>query len=94
MFFVDLRLPPRDLAAPMAEMRIWLDRRGIETAKFRVEGAMTRLGFSDRRHAEAFAARFAGLITPDPLISENEAGRPDGNETGAPRGGDEQRQLR
>lgn len=84
MFFVDLRLPPRDLAAQMGDMRVWLDRHEIDTARFLVNGAMARLGFSDRQHAEAFAARFAGLITPDPLISENEAGRPDRNETGAP----------
>jgi hypothetical protein len=92
MFFVDLRLPSSDLAARMRDMRIWLDGRQIETADFFVKGAMARLAFRASQNAEAFAARFAGRIVPDPPIRfrERRAGR---NDTGAPRD-DQQRQLR
>ena len=92
MFLVNVSVGPRDLAAQMGDMRIWLDGRQIETADFFVKGAIARLAFRASQNAEAFAARFAGRIVPDPPIRfrERRAGR---NDTSAPRG-DQQRQLR
>lgn len=74
MFFVDLRLPPRDLASQMRDVRIWLDRHKVETSGFLVRGAMARLGFSASRHAEAFAAQFAGRIIPAPRSGTGRGG--------------------
>ena len=77
MFFVDLRLPPRDLATQMSDMRVWLDRHKVETSGFLVKGAMARLAFRASRHAEAFAARFAGRIIPNPPNPIRGAARPE-----------------
>ena len=90
MFFVDLRLPPRDLAARMNDMRMWLDRHEIETADFVVKGATARLAFRVSENAEAFATRFAGRIVLNPPIRFREW-RADRDEAGAPRD-DPQRQ--
>jgi hypothetical protein len=69
MFFVDLRLPPHDLAAKMGDMRIWLDKHHIETSGFFVKEetgcTMARLAFGGRREAEHFASRFTGRMNSD-----------------------------
>jgi|HubBroStandDraft_6_1064221.scaffolds.fasta_scaffold758370_1 hypothetical protein len=68
MFFVDLRVPPHDLADHMGDMRIWLDRHKVEASGFRVEGALARLAFRVKAEAEGFASRFAGRMIADPPI--------------------------
>jgi hypothetical protein len=68
MFFVDLRVPPHDLADQMGDMRIWLDRHKVEASGFRVEGTLARLTFRVEAEAEGFASRFAGRMNADPSI--------------------------
>jgi len=68
MVLVEIRLKPLDLLRYMADMRVWLDRNGVDAAGFSYseqnDGAIARLAFMARTEAEAFAARFAGrLIT-------------------------------
>ena len=64
---------PRDgegLAAPMSQMRMWLDARRIEPATFGMSltagSTIFRLTFRDRRHAAAFARAFSGIVLPQP----------------------------
>ena len=64
---------PRDgegLAAPMTQMRMWLDARRIEPATFGMSliagGTIFRLAFRDRRDAAALARAFSGIVLPQP----------------------------
>lgn len=69
MMLVEIRLKPLDLLRYMADMRVWLDRNGVDAAGFSYseqnDGAIARLAFTARTEAEAFAARFAGRIIID-----------------------------
>lgn len=69
MMLMEIRLKPLDLLNRMADMRVWLDRNGVDAAGFSYseqnDGAIARLAFTARTEAEAFAARFAGRIITD-----------------------------
>ena len=55
-----------DLLSHMAEMRVWLDSKSIDIARFSYEEhtdrATASVVFNTRTEAEAFAARFSGRI--------------------------------
>jgi hypothetical protein len=85
MFLVHLQLPLNDLAAHMCDMRIWLDRRNIETSGFSYKEssgcALVCVEFGAKRDAEAFSAWFADRGVPlttaannHPLVWKLEAG--------------------
>jgi hypothetical protein len=69
MMLVKIRFKPLDLLSHMADMRVWLDRNGVDAAGFSYREqnnrAIARLAFMARTEAEAFAARFAGRIIID-----------------------------
>lgn len=66
MTFVEMHLNSLDLLSHMAEMRVWLDSKSIDTAGFsyeeHIDRAIARVVFKMRAEAEAFAARFSGRI--------------------------------
>ena len=75
MMFVEVRVSSLELLSHMAEMRVWLDSRSIDAARFsynqHVERAIARVAFKNRGEAEAFAARFSGrIIRIDPSAVE------------------------
>jgi hypothetical protein len=77
--FVELRLNSLDLLSHMADMRVWLDRNGVESAGFsyeeHIDCATARVAFEMRAQAEAFAAAFSGRIVHR-TISVVEIGSP------------------
>ena len=70
MHIVEIRRGGEGLAAPMTQMRMWLDARRIEPATFGMSltagSTIFRLTFRDRRHAVAFARAFSGTVLPEP----------------------------
>ena len=70
MHIVEIPREGEGLAAPMTQMRMWLDARRIEPATFGMSltagGTIFRLAFRDRRHAAAFARTFSGTVLPQP----------------------------
>ena len=66
MHIVEVRRAGEDLAAPMAEMRTWLDNERIQPAIFRLSliprGTIFRLEVKAVTEAEAFARAFAGRV--------------------------------
>jgi len=66
MMFVEMQLNSLDLLSHMAEMRVWLDSKSINTVGFSyeedIDRAIARVVFNMRVEAEAFAARFSGRI--------------------------------
>lgn len=66
MKFVEVRLNSFDLLSHMAEMRIWLDSKSIDTAGFsyeeHIDRAIAHVAFKKRAEAAAFAARFSGRM--------------------------------
>lgn len=64
MLFVDLWLPPHDLAAQMGYMRTWLDRHRIEASGFSLEDSVARVAFRKKLQADAFALQFGGQVFP------------------------------
>jgi hypothetical protein len=59
-----MHLPPSELSAKMAAMRVWLDERRFEPSTFnchpRGAAILVRLDFKVANEAEAFAERFGG----------------------------------
>ena len=64
MLIVDLRLRPHDLAAQMANMRIWLDQHNIEASGFSFANNIACLAFRQELQGEAFALQFGGRVRP------------------------------
>jgi len=68
MHSVEVRRGGSDLAAPMAQMRTWLDGKGIEPSLFRMSlipgGTVFTVEFKDARAAAAFARALGGKMTP------------------------------
>ena len=68
MHIVEIRRDGEGLAAPMTQMRMWLDARRVEPATFGMSltagSTIFRLTFRDRRHAVAFARAFSGTVLP------------------------------
>ena len=64
MLIVDLRLRMHDLAAQMADMRIWLDHHSIEASAFSLTNSIACLAFREELQAEAFALQFGGRVRP------------------------------
>jgi hypothetical protein len=65
MMFVEMQLNSLNLLSHMAEMRVWLDSKSIDTVRFSYEEDIDRAiaGVVFKRvEAEAFAARFSGRI--------------------------------
>ena len=66
MMFVEMQLNSLDLLSHMAEMRVWLDSRSVDIARFsyqkHIDRATARVVFRTRAEAEAFAARFSARI--------------------------------
>ena len=69
MHIVEVHRDGDDLAAPMAEMRSWLDAARIQPAIFRLSlipgSTIFRLEFKAASEAEAFARAFAGRVVGD-----------------------------
>jgi hypothetical protein len=71
MMPVEMQLNSLDLLSHMAEMRVWLDSKSIDTVRFSyeedIDRAIARVVFNMRVEAEAFAARFSGRIVHSTL---------------------------
>jgi hypothetical protein len=67
---VDVRSSGDDLAAPLNQMRTWLDGRRIEPVVFRLSlipgGTIFRMEFRAAGEARAFARAFGGTIISEP----------------------------
>jgi hypothetical protein len=66
MHIVEVRRDGDGLAAPMAQMRTWLDGRGIQPTVFRMSlipgGTIFRLEFRAANEAGAFARALGGRV--------------------------------
>jgi hypothetical protein len=69
MYIVEVRRDGDELAAPMSEMRSWLDNERIQLSVFRLSlipgGTIFRLEFKAVSEAEVFARVFAGEVIAD-----------------------------
>jgi len=70
MYTVKVRRHGEELAGPMAQMRTWLDSKGIEPIMFRM--SLTRaatiflIEFRTAFEARAFARALGGTVVSDP----------------------------
>jgi hypothetical protein len=66
MASVEIRLPPADVSARLAEVRLWLSTRGATPVKFTSTGssdeAVIVIEFASSDEAEAFARQFSGAL--------------------------------
>jgi len=69
MHVVEIHHASEGLAAPMSQMRNWLDGKRIEPSTFQLSiirsGTLFRLTFCERSQATAFARAFHGRIVVD-----------------------------
>ena len=69
MYSVEVCRDGDDLAAPMVQMRTWLDNERIQPSVFRFSiipaGTIFRLEFKSASGAEAFAQAFGGKVIGD-----------------------------
>jgi hypothetical protein len=69
MYIVEVRHGGDGLAAPMAEIRTWLDDQQMQPSVFRLSlaagGTIFRLEFKAATDAEAFAHAFGGQVIGD-----------------------------
>jgi hypothetical protein len=70
MQVVEVRCSGDELAAPMNQMRTWLDGRHIEPAVFRLsiipKGTIFRVEFRAASEARAFARALGGKVISEP----------------------------
>jgi hypothetical protein len=66
MAIVIVPLDSDTIQGRMQDMRTWLDSRRIQpdlfTYHIETRGPIAKVGFAERRHAEAFATEFAGSL--------------------------------
>jgi len=66
MATVEIRLPPADISARLAEIRRWLSARGLTPVKFTSTGssneAVLLVEFGSNEDAEKFAREFSGVL--------------------------------
>jgi hypothetical protein len=69
MHVTQTRLPVDDLGGTMAQMRMWLDARGITPQTFHSHdgsgGVVIEIGFSSRSEAQQFAGHFGAAVLVD-----------------------------
>ena len=72
MYIVEVFRGGAGLAAPMNQMRTWLDGKGIKPVIFRLSlipgGTIFRVEFRLAREAEAFASALAGKVLVEPDV--------------------------
>ena len=66
MHVVEFRRAGDDIAGPMAQMRTWLDAKGMQPAMFRISlipgATIFYVEFSTAREARAFAKSIGGTL--------------------------------
>jgi hypothetical protein len=76
LYTVEIRSICSKLGLPLAAMRTWFDRRGVEPVSFRYStggaGITFRIDFESETEAKALAAAFGGRL----VGTSNDAGMP------------------
>lgn len=68
MLTAELKIDDDQLAARLAEIRVWLDGKGFEPSTFTYfhddAGLLVRISFKVNDEAQAFASAFGGSVSP------------------------------